>query len=69
MIHAYIEVIVLDREYRVLSRRARGLTHKRQRSPRWVELAGANLPIFLLADRPAIAEFGATKATVHDRPF
>lgn len=30
-------------------------------SPRWVELAGANLPIFILADRPAIAELGATK--------
>ena len=30
-------------------------------SPRWVELAGANLPIFLLADRPAVAELGTTK--------
>jgi hypothetical protein len=32
--------------------------------PRWVELAGTNLSIFLLADRPAMAELGTTK--VHD---
>ena len=38
-----------------------GLTQKRQLSPRWVELAGANLPLLLLADRPAMAELGATK--------
>jgi hypothetical protein len=38
-----------------------GLTHKRQLSPRWVELAGANLPIFILADRQTMAELGTTR--------
>ena len=30
-----------------------GLTLQRRLSPTWIELAGANLPIFLLANRPA----------------
>ena len=39
-----------------------GLTVKRRLSPRWIELAGANLPIFLLASRPEIADLGTTTA-------
>ena len=27
--------------------------------PHWVELAGANLPIYLLANRPALADLGS----------
>jgi hypothetical protein len=30
-------------------------------SPRWVELTGANLPIFLLADRPGMAQLGTKR--------
>lgn len=50
-IHAYIEVthLALGIEFYC---DGLGLTQKRQRGPRWVELAGANLSIFLLADRP-----------------
>ena len=39
-----------------------GLTVKRRLSPRWIELAGANLPIFLLANRPEIVDLGSTSA-------
>ena len=39
-----------------------GLTVKRHLSPRWIELAGANLPIFLLANRPEVADLGTTIA-------
>jgi hypothetical protein len=35
---------------------------KRRLSPSWVELAGANLPIFLLANRPPVAELGSKQA-------
>ena len=59
-VHAYIEVTDLARGIEFYCG-GLGLTHKRQLGPRWVELAGANLPIFLLGDRPAIAELGATK--------
>jgi predicted enzyme related to lactoylglutathione lyase len=59
-VHAYIEVTDLQRGIEFYCAEL-GLTQKRQLSPRWVELAGANLPIFLLADRPAMAELGTTK--------
>ena len=59
-VHAYIEVTGLARGIEFYCG-GLGLTPKRQLGPRWVELAGANLPIFLLADRPAIAELGATR--------
>ena len=61
-VHAYIEVTDLQRGIEFYCG-GLGLTQKRQLGPRWVELAGANLPIFLLADRPATAELGATKVT------
>ena len=38
-----------------------GLTLQRRLSPTWIELAGANLPIFLLANRPAVADLGTRK--------
>ena len=42
--------------------RGLGLALKRRLSPSWVELAGANLPIFLLANRPPVAELGSKQA-------
>ena len=60
--HAYIEVTDLDHGTEFYCG-GLGLTHKRQLGPRWVELAGANLPVFLLADRPAIAQLGVTKVS------
>jgi hypothetical protein len=60
MMHAYIEVIDLGRGIEFCCG-GLGFTHKRQLSPHWVERAGANLPIFLLADRPAMAELGTTR--------
>ena len=35
---------------------------KRRLSPTWIELSGANLPVFLLADRPAMANLGSRTA-------
>jgi predicted enzyme related to lactoylglutathione lyase len=32
-------------------------------SPTWIELEGANCPIFLLANRPAVADLGSATAT------
>lgn len=61
-VHAYIEVTDLARGIEFYCG-GLGLTHKRQLGPRWVELAGANLPFFLLANRPAVAELGTTKVT------
>jgi hypothetical protein len=50
-VHAYIEVTDLARGIEFYCD-GLGLTQKRQLGSRWLELAGANLPIFLLADRP-----------------
>jgi predicted enzyme related to lactoylglutathione lyase len=35
---------------------------KRRLSPRWVELAGAQIPVFLLGGLPSIADLGSVKA-------
>jgi predicted enzyme related to lactoylglutathione lyase len=59
-VHAYIEVTDLARAIDFYCG-GLGLTLKRQLGPRLVELAGANLPIFLLGDRPGMAELGETK--------
>ena len=61
LVHAYIEVTELARGIEFYSR-GLGLTLKRRLSSSWVELDGANLPIFLLADRPPLADLGGTKA-------
>ena len=61
LVHAYIEVTEIERGLEFYSR-GLGLTLKRRLSPTWVELDGANLPIFLLADRPRVADLGSTTA-------
>jgi predicted enzyme related to lactoylglutathione lyase len=60
-VHAYIEVTETARGIAFYCD-GLGLTVKRQLSPRWIELAGANLPIFLLANRPEIADLGSASA-------
>ena len=60
-VHAYIEVTEAARGIAFYCD-GLGLTVKRQLSPRWIELAGGNLPIFLLASRPEIADLGSTSA-------
>ncbi len=62
LVHAYIEVTELERGIEFYSQ-GLGLTLKRRLSLNWVELDGANLPIFLLANRPVVADLGTTKAT------
>ena len=56
--HAYIEVTELPDGIKFYCD-GLGLTLKRRLSPTWVELAGANLPIYLLANRPALADLGS----------
>jgi hypothetical protein len=63
-VHAYIEVTDLQRGIEFYCG-GLGLTQKRRLGPRWVELVGANLSIFSLADRPATAELG-TKMVSRD---
>jgi predicted enzyme related to lactoylglutathione lyase len=57
IVHAYIEVTDLARGIEFYCSGI-GLTLRRQLSRTWVELEGANLPIFLLADRAAMADLG-----------
>lgn len=59
-VHAYIEVTEPERGIQFYCEGV-GLTLKRRLSARWIELAGANLPIFLLANRPPIANLGTTE--------
>ena len=60
-VHAYIEVTEPDHGIAFYCE-GLGLTVKRHLSPHWIELAGASLPIFLLANRPEIADLGTTTA-------
>ena len=60
IVHAYIEVTESARGIEFHCD-GLGLTVKRRLSPRWIELAGANLPIFLLANRPTVADLGTVK--------
>jgi predicted enzyme related to lactoylglutathione lyase len=60
-VHAYVEVTEAAEGIRFYCE-GLGLTVKRRLSPRWIELAGANIPIFLLANRPAVADLGSVKA-------
>ena len=59
-VHAYIDVADLDRGIEFYCN-GLGFTLKRRLSPSWVELAGANLPIFLLGKRATTANLGATQ--------
>jgi predicted enzyme related to lactoylglutathione lyase len=59
-VHAYIEVADLERGIAFYCD-GLGLSLNRRFSPSWVELEGANLPIFLLGNRPPIAELGGAE--------
>jgi predicted enzyme related to lactoylglutathione lyase len=59
-VHAYIDVADLERGI-VFYCDGLGLTLKRRLSPSWVELAGANLPVFLLGNRAPAADLGGTQ--------
>jgi predicted enzyme related to lactoylglutathione lyase len=59
-VHAYIDVADLERGIAFYCE-GLGLSLKRRLSPSWVELAGANVPIFLLGNRPPTAELGGTR--------
>jgi predicted enzyme related to lactoylglutathione lyase len=60
VVHAYIEVAELERGIAFYCD-GLGLSLKRRFSPGWVELNGANLPIFLLANRPPIVDLGGAR--------
>jgi predicted enzyme related to lactoylglutathione lyase len=60
-IHAYIEVPILEDGLRFYCE-GLGLTLKRRFSRTWVELGGANTPIFLLGNRGPVADLGTTSA-------
>jgi predicted enzyme related to lactoylglutathione lyase len=60
-VQAYIEVADLERGIAFYCD-GLGLALKRRLGPNWVELDGANLPIFLLGNRPSVAELGGTRA-------
>jgi predicted enzyme related to lactoylglutathione lyase len=60
-IHAYIEVTEAERGIAFYCE-GLGLTLKRRYSPTWMELSGANCPVFLLANRPPVADLGSTTA-------
>jgi predicted enzyme related to lactoylglutathione lyase len=61
VVHAYVEVTEAAQGIQFYCE-GLGLTVKRRLSPRWIELAGANVPIFLLANRPASADLGRVTA-------
>ena len=58
-VHAYIEVADLERGVAFYCGGI-GLALKRRLGPSWIELEGANLPIFLLGNRAPVAELGQT---------
>ena len=60
-VHAYIEVTTAEAGLAFYCE-GLGLRLKRRLSPRWFELDGANLPVFLLAGRAEIADLGGTSA-------
>ena len=59
-VHAYIDVGDLERGIAFYCD-GLGLSLKRRLSPSWVELDGANLPVFLLGNRPPTADLGGTQ--------
>jgi predicted enzyme related to lactoylglutathione lyase len=59
-VHAYVEVE--DTEAGVaFYTAALGLTVRRRLTPRWVELDGARIPIFILGNRPESFDAGSVK--------
>jgi len=63
-VHAYIEVPSLDDGLKFYCE-GLGLQLKRRFSRTWIELAGANVPIFLLGDRGDLADLG-TRSVARD---
>src|SRR5262249_41199763 len=59
-VHAYIEVADLERGI-TFYRETLGLSLKRRLSPTWVELEGACMQIFLLGNRPPVADLGGKR--------
>src|ERR1700730_12140851 len=59
--HAYIEVTELPNGIKFYCD-GLGLTLKRRWTPPGVDLAGATLPIYLLANRPTLADLGSKQA-------
>ena len=59
-VHAYIEVGDLERGITFYCGTL-GFTLKRRLSATWVELEGARVPIFLLGNRPPVADSGGKK--------
>ena len=59
-VHAYIDVADLERGIAFYCD-GLGLLLKRRLSPSWVELDGANLPVFLLGNRSPAADLGGTQ--------
>ena len=60
-VHAYIEVTDAAAGLAFYCE-GLGLKLRRRLSPTWIELEGGKLPIFLLANRPAVADLGTRKA-------
>ncbi len=60
-VQAYIEVADLERGIAFYCD-GLGLVLRRRLGRGWVELEGANLPVFLLGNRPPIADLGPAKA-------
>ncbi|MEH2539470.1 MULTISPECIES: VOC family protein [unclassified Bradyrhizobium] len=60
LVHVYVEVTEANLGIDFYCH-GLGLILKRRLSPTWIELAGANCPLYLLANRPAIADLGSTK--------
>jgi len=58
--HIYIEVTTIEAGLDFYCA-GLGLTLKRRFDPKWVELAGANAPIFLVGGLESVAELGKTK--------
>ena len=59
--HAYIDVTDPEQGIKFYCEGI-GLSLKRRLSPTWIELEGANLPVFLLANRSPVADLGSTTA-------
>ncbi len=61
-VHVYVEVTTMEQGIAFYCD-GLGLTVKQRFTPRWIELTGANAPIFLLANLPLTADLGDTTHT------